>query len=86
MNSSIDSAVAADKVWVTNHTQPKALGQQQELWSDAAFHVAVHKARNGHVVRMSSHLGALPDLWIVPEGESVSQAISAAIATRVLEK
>lgn len=85
MNSSIDSAIAADKVWVTNTTQPKVLGQQ-ELWPDASFHVSVHKARNGHVVRMSSHLGAVPDLWLVPEGQSVSEVIAAAIATRVMEK
>lgn len=59
---------------------------QQELWPDANFWVAVHKARNGHVVRMARHIGDRADLWIVPEGQSVPETIAAAIAAHALEK
>lgn len=81
----IHGAIAGGGVITTQTYQPQALGQQQ-LWPESSFWIAVHKARNGHVVRMARHIGEVADLWIVPDGQSVPDTIAAAIAAHTMER
>lgn len=61
--------------------------RQMELWGGAHnFHIHIHRARNGHVVRISAGIeGEVYQLWIVPEGEDVSRTIAAAMTTLTME-
>ena len=80
----IGNAMAAGP-YTMGAPQPQVLGQQQ-LWPESSFWIAVHKARNGHVVRMARHIGEVADLWIVPDGQSVPDTIAAAIAAHTMER
>lgn len=54
-------------------------------WPEMQAIVSIHKAVNGHVVRVARGVGDSGRTWIVPEGGNVQETIAAALAAMTLE-
>ncbi len=73
-------------------TNSGMLGPQQAALNygsptmQSRFGVNIYRARNGHVISVTTHPGVEPDLWLVPEEGSIVDTIAAAMAAHVMEK
>ena len=61
-------------------------GEQMDMFGYPEYRISVHKARNGHIVRIAFSEGQIPDLWLVQDGQTVPDIIAAAIAARVVQR
>lgn len=76
------SSLTASRVTADIYRQP----EQMDMFGYPECRITVHKARNGHIVRIAFDDGGIADTWLVQDGQTVPDIIAAAIAERVLRK